>query len=751
VSRRSAPCCARAALGILLIGVVGYAVTTVVPEHPEPIKVLDRWLHPALMLSAAGLVAARAWWVRDERWAWSLIAVGMILPGLRNLVFAVWGPSQLSDFRPLWLCFYPFVYIGLVSLLRTRLKRPPAALWLDALVAASTAAAVGAIAFDPYLAATRGTPFQVLVELAFPVGDLLLLAAAVGALSALGWRAEHRWGLLVAGFMLYAVADILFKFAIANGTYFRGIWFDAFRPAAALLLAAASWLAPNSRRPIGRSGGVVPPLVFTTTLVGLLLLDHDAALPRAAGVLAAVGLIAVTARFGLAFREVSKLAESHRHAMTDDLTMVANRRAMTTALTAASFAYSADDVGDRNRPGPGLLLLDLDRFKVVNDSLGHHVGDQLLCQVSDRLSTSVRQGDLLARVGGDEFAVLLTAGVDLTAAQALATRMVQELGEPFCLDEITVNVEASIGIALCPQHCTDPQDLLQRADVAMYRAKGLPSRIAVYDTTYDSQRVDERQTIEELRSAISAGQLTCYYQPKVSAEDGQVHSVEALVRWKHPTRGLLPPDQFLPHAEQGGLMRPLASAVLDLALRQARSWRDRGVMMTVAVNLSVMNLLDVDLVAEIGDLLHTHRLPADALIVEITEGALTSESVRSRGVVEALQRLGIKLSIDDFGTGWSSLARLQDMTVDELKLDEVFVRRITEDPRSVAIVCSTVLLAHSLGASLVAEGVEDADTLHTLRRYGCDITQGYVHSPPLPVEKLEQWLSALRSEPSRIN
>jgi EAL domain-containing protein (putative c-di-GMP-specific phosphodiesterase class I) len=231
-----------------------------------------------------------------------------------------------------------------------------------------------------------------------------------------------------------------------------------------------------------------------------------------------------------------------------------------------------------------------------------------------------------------------------------------------------------------------------------------------------------------------------HYQPKINASDGSIHSVEALLRWHHPSRGVLLPEGFLPAAERAGLMRMLSDRTLKLALKQIRSWRERGIAPSVAVNLTTTNLLDLELVGTIERLLLTEGLPSDALIIEITESALV-DSVRSRNTVAELRRLGVRISLDDYGTGWSSLARLQDVSVDELKLDRIFVARLAHDARSVAIVRSTVALADSLGADLVAEGVEDEVTLSALRRFGCTITQGYVHSPPLPPDRLEYWVS----------
>ena len=313
--------------------------------------------------------------------------------------------------------------------------------------------------------------------------------------------------------------------------------------------------------------------------------------------------------------------------------------------------------------------------------------------------------------------------------------------EPFALAGITVQVDARISIAMYPDHCAHPDELLIRAEAALADQRS-PGRIKVYDSAVDVRSSHDAWLVEDLGKAFEGGQLICHYQPKIVARNEQVHSVEALVRWRHPTRGLLMPDQFLPSAEQGGLMRSVTTCVLDIALSQARNWRDQGITLTVAVNLSTTNLLDVDLVDTIDRLLQTHRLPAASLILEITESTLTTDSQRARKTVAALRNLGMRLSLDDYGTGWSSLARLQDLSVDELKLDKIFVARLARDPRSIAIVRSTVALAHSLGADLVAEGVEDVHTLAALRQYGCNITQGNVHTPALSAEQLQTWLTS---------
>ena len=721
---------------LLAIGVIAFTAISAFGSPANRDAFFNETLYSALNLLAAALIALRAYRVATDRWAWGLIAVGMTCSAIGDVVYQGWVPDGQSPSAadPEYLAFYPFVYLGLLLLLRARLASVPIPIRLDPLVCglAMTGLAVALWAGPLHGAATHA-PQTVLVGLLYPWGDLVLLALAAGMLPTILWRNEFQWALLAAGLTGFAVADTVYLFETAADSYRVGTTLDALWPASSLLLAMASW-APRSSVTTAPTRGLrtyAMPVTWALVALGVDVWDQNS---RFAAALAGLSLITVAVRFSLTFRDVSMMADSYRHAMTDELTTLPNRRSLATTLTALSGLGSAES------SHTALLLVNLYGFQEINETIDRHLIDELLRRIANRLANSLRREDLLARVGEDEFAILLTKGANLAGARAQAGLVLEALSEPFALDPITLRVDACVAIALCPDHCEHPQELLIHAETALPHAKSTVSRIAFYEATLEVYRGNDANLIEELRTALLEGdEPTLYYQPKVNAIDGSVHSVEALLRWEHPNRGLLQPEEFLPAAERAGLMRKVANRALALALQQIRSWRDQGIVSSVAVNLATTNLLDLELVGTIRWLLRTHNLPAEALIVEITESALV-DSVRSRDTVAELQRLGVRISLDDYGTGWSSLARLQDVTVDELKLDRIFVARLAQDARSVAIVRSTVVLADSLGADLVAEGVEDEVTLTALQRFGCTITQGFVHCPPVPPSDLEDWI-----------
>ncbi len=389
--------------------------------------------------------------------------------------------------------------------------------------------------------------------------------------------------------------------------------------------------------------------------------------------------------------------------------------------------------------GPlALLLLDLDRFKEVNDTFGHPRGDELLAEVAARLRAAAREEDTVARLGGDEFAVLLPGGAEVNA-RAVAGAIRAALEAPIAVDGQPVQVGASIGVAQASAHGDDGATLLRRADVAMYAAKRAQSGVAVYDPAQDQHSLERLALVAELRHALAHDGLVLHYQPKADLASGHMCGVEALARWWRPERGFIPPDHFIPLAEATGLMAPLTEWALEAALRQQRAWADGGLALDVAVNLSMWSLHDPALPGLVATLLQRHGAPPERLCLEITEGAAMADAELTAEVLGRLAALGVRLALDDFGTGYSSLAYLARLPVHELKIDRGFARALTVSATDQTIVASTIGLGHGLGLNVVTEGVEDAQTWELLRRMGCDVAQGYYLSRPLPADELERW------------
>jgi diguanylate cyclase (GGDEF)-like protein len=387
-----------------------------------------------------------------------------------------------------------------------------------------------------------------------------------------------------------------------------------------------------------------------------------------------------------------------------------------------------------------VLLLDLDRFKEINDSLGHHAGDLLLQQVGERVRQTVREADTVARLGGDEFAVMVSVD-DADAAVTLGQRIQDVLAPPFDLGDFPIEVGASLGVALFPLHGDDDATLLQKADMAMYLAKESHSSLAVYEPRSDEPSLRRLALMSDFRRAAAEDELVLYFQPKVGLADDTILHAEALVRWQHPQYGLLPPGEFIPLAEQTGHIRLLTRWSLREAIRQCRRWLDQGLRLSVAVNLSALDLLDASLPAVVADLLREHDVAADLLLLELTESAVMREPTHVRRVLTELERLGVRLAVDDFGTGYSSLSHLRRLPVHEIKIDKSFVLQMATDRDDLALVKSTIQLAHNLGLQVVAEGVETLECLELLRMHDCDMVQGYYFTRPLPPTELTGWLA----------
>jgi diguanylate cyclase len=420
----------------------------------------------------------------------------------------------------------------------------------------------------------------------------------------------------------------------------------------------------------------------------------------------------------------------------DQLTGLPNRR---------MFHLRIADLTESGRAFGAVALIDLDRFKDVNDSLGHHNGDQLLIRLGQRLLEAVRPGDTVARLGGDEFGVILNRVVSEDEATVALHRLRAALGQPLDIAGLPLTPEASIGFALSPDDGADPEELMQHADVAMYLAKVGHIGVVRYDPAQDDYDSDRLGLVAELRRALSSDELVLHYQPKETLSDGSVTAVEALIRWNHPRHGLLFPDAFLPVAEQTGLIDALTDWVVDAALHQLAAWAEDGIHLSVAVNVSARNLSHAGFAERVQAALALSPVPNGSLIVEITETALLTDVERATENLVRLAASGVPVSIDDFGRGQTSLGYLSRLPLHELKIDRSFVTDLLVDSAHLAIVRSVVELSHNLGLVVVAEGVEDEATLARLRELKCDVAQGYVLARPMPAPEVAGWLAARRA------
>ena len=648
-------------------------------------------------------------------------------------------PAPVSVADIFYLCFYPLAYVAIVLFMRGQMRHLTAPSWLDGAVAGFGASAVcAAFVFRSLVHSTGGNRFYAAVAVAYPVGDLLLLALVIGATAVFTGRRKTPWMMLAGAFTLNAVGDTfnLFQFSPFGssgvGTAFNAIaW-----PGAFMLMSMAVWMRPRPSDPLvsQRPTGFVLPAIAAAAALTILLRGTMHRLTNVSIGLATATLLLVGIRFAISARGLRVVTEQrHRQSMTDELTGLGNRRYLFHVLD-TFFSDQADPLLPTRQLA--FLFLDLDHFKEINDSFGHSAGDELLRQLGPRMTSSLRGTDILVRLGGDEFAgVLLDA--DANYAAAVAQRLMAGLAAPFILDLMSASVSASIGIAIAPTHASDAAGLLRCADVAMYRAKLGQSSIE----TYDPQLDDDGNLLllaEELRVAVQEKQFVLHYQPQLDLRTGELSGVEALLRWPHERLGIVPPLKFIPIAEEAGLMPSLTALVLDDALRQCSLWRAAGHEIDISINVSPSNLLDDGFTALIRQQLDHHQLPASVLVLEITETCIISDYERSRAVIADLRDLGLTISIDDFGAGFTSLAYLSDLAVGELKLDRTFIVGPTSHDkiRDLDLVRSTIQLGHALGLRVVAEGVEDLETLEILGQLGCDLAQGYFISRPMPAEDL---------------
>jgi len=726
-------------LQLALLAGTGYQLWRLI--QPVPHGLVARVLFDATLAAGAALCLVRSRLVRASRLAWACMGTSILTIMLGD-VYRTLRPGSFPSLAYFaFLLFYPLTYVALVLLVRERTRRLSLSTCLDGLVVGLALTTVtSAAAYGPLVRQWGDGPVALAVRFSHPVGDLVLLLITGSLLVLLGWRPEPIWIALTVGCLLISVADTIYLAQAASRTYQPGDRVDSLWVLSAAALAWAAWLHPTQVRNVrmGQWRGLVLPWGASMSAVAMLVYGNVRALPAVAVVLATGTVAAAAVRLLIAYRELRSTTLSREEAVTDDLTGLGNRRLLLRRLT----HLLAD--GDRRH---ALLLVDLDRFKEVNDSLGHPTGDELLRLLAPRLAARALPDETVVRLGGDEFAVVVPDVDGPAAAVAAAERIGTALDAPVTVGGVTLHMSASTGIALAPDHGREATTLLRRADVAMYHAKRTTAGRSIYRPSDDRNSRDRLQTAADLRRALDRGEVLCHYQPQLDLRTGRVDGVEALVRWAHPTRGLLLPDHFLSLAAQTGLMRQLTDTVFHAALADCRDWEADGLVLAVSVNLGADCILVPGLVDQVSSLLREAGLATGRLVVEITEGSLLGDPEQVKVVLEQLHDLGVAVSVDDYGVGYSSLSYLQQLPVDELKLDRQLVTPVARDKRAAAIVSSTVDLAHALGVRLVAEGVEDWRSLGRLVELGCDRAQGYHIARPMQPAALPGWLRGWRYPP----
>ena len=578
------------------------------------------------------------------------------------------------------------------------------------LISAGTAASVLALALAELCAYfLRGKTF---LKSSLKVGQYTIGLAAAGLLlETVGGVPHEQPPFFTTSDLLYIVMAAAVFFFVHSGIYALYTALERGDSIVGHLAAELSFRAPM----VGASLALAPIVVVAA--------DHSLPLIP----LLLVPLIAL-------YRGGLQAAINEYQALHDHLTGLPNRVLLRDRTSQAILA------GERERGLVAVMLMDLDRFKEVNDTLGHHSGDVLLQQVGPRLRSVLRESDTIARLGGDEFAILLPNVVDRASALSVADKIKRALALPFEIQGLRLSIEASIGIAFFPDHATEVETLIQRADVAMYVAKRTGGGYAIYASEHDSHSPTRLALVGQMKQALETDEIELYYQPKAELLTGAIKGAEALVRWHHAERGLMSPDEFMPITENTGLIEPFTRYVIEAAVKQARAWQDAGYDLSIAVNVSARSLLDHRLPSDLVELLNRHSVNPAMIRLEITESAVMEDPVGALAVLDRLHEAGVALALDDFGTGYSSLSYLKRLPVDEIKIDRSFVVNMDTDEDDAVIVRSTIDLARNLGLAVVAEGVETEAHWKLLADLGCDLAQGYYLSPAIAAGEFVQWL-----------
>ncbi len=725
---------------VVVLGVVAFDVATIAAPRAEASDLWDTWVYGLVMTGAAAIALGRAATVRQERALWATLggAIAIFAAGDWLYIFHV----QHLDPEPYpsladawWIAFYVAAALAVVGLVRAELSSVPSSVWLDGLVAGLGAATLAAaLSFDTIARASSGEEvLETVVSLAYPVADLVLLGVATAAMAVQRWRVGARWLLLGAGLVAFGGGDTAYVYAAATGEYVAGSVLDVSWPTGAVLMALSS-LTPPPRRMSSRretTAVLVIPVVLATLALVLLVVQQPLGITGLSLVLAGLTVLAALARIAITVNEVSALATTRAQASTDELTGLANRRLFFEVLTRVTSRRSAH---------VAVVMVDLDRFKEVNDSLGHDAGDVLLRAVADRLREALGERALVARLGGDEFAVILEAGGGGPEVAERVRAALREVCEPVSVGELRLRPSASAGVALSSGRLHDVDTLMRSADSALYRAKRDRGSVELANAGDEAGRDGEQRLLHDLRESLHDGSMVVHVQPQVDLRSAEVTTVEAVARFVHRQDGVMGPEAFVPAAEQAGLMPALTRHVLGEALAARARWSRGGRELRVSVNLSAADLMDEGLVDVVAAAVRRHRTPPGGLELEVDERSVAVDLGHAARVLGGLRAVGVSVALDGFDVERSSLGPLNVLPLDTVKLVGALTGGAGRDVRPRETVRSVVAVARSIGLRVVAVGVCDAATEGYLRDVGCDAVQGPLHAEAMPSDDVVAWL-----------